>query len=60
MLSFIIVVVTPNCSVGVVIGIVGDVYDADDVGDANDMDDVGDADDAYGMGTLAIVAHETV
>jgi hypothetical protein len=30
------------------------------VGDANDMDDVGDADDAYGMGTLAIVAHETV
>jgi hypothetical protein len=36
------------------------VYDADDVGDANDMDDVGDADDAYGMGTLAIVAHETV
>jgi hypothetical protein len=36
------------------------VYDADDVGDANDMDNVGDADDAYGMGTLAIVAHETV
>jgi hypothetical protein len=32
LLSFIIVVVAPNCSVGVVMGVVDDVGDADDAG----------------------------
>ena len=53
-LSFIIVFVAPNCSVGVGGGVVGDV---DDVGDAGNM---GGADDAGGVGVSGIVTDETV
>jgi hypothetical protein len=52
LLNFIVVVVDPDCSVGVVVGVVDVV---DDVGGAGDVSDVVNADEAGGAGISAVV-----